>query len=88
MDFASFIKTLHQLRTTGTLPSTFFSKESKYERKDIEAMELNTLVKELSERVENLLKEKGGDNEWNFLLVDGFLLYVNQDVINELDIKN
>src|SRR5688572_7568399 len=50
-------------------------------------MELNTLFKDLSERVKNLLNEVGGDNEWNFLWVDGFLLCVNQDVINELDIK-
>lgn len=27
------------------------------------------------------------DDEWNILLVDGFLLYVDQDVINELDTK-
>jgi nicotinamide/nicotinate riboside kinase len=59
-------------------------------------MELNNLAKELSKRVENLLNNKdddeknnnkNDDDEWNFLLVDGFLLYVNQDVINELDIK-
>jgi len=45
------------------------------------------LVKELSERVRNLLKENGEENEWSFLFVDGFLLYVNQDIIDELDIK-
>ncbi|RIA84253.1 P-loop containing nucleoside triphosphate hydrolase protein [Glomus cerebriforme] len=93
IDFNSFVKVLHQLRTTGTLPSTFNSKESKNERKDIETIELNSLAKELSEKVENLLKENHGkekdddDDEWNFLLVDGFLLYVNQDIMNELDIK-
>lgn len=102
MDFNKFTKILHQLHTTGTLPSTFESKESKNERKDIETIELNDLAEELSKKVKNLLKEKkddsnnnndnnnhndDDDDEWNFLLVDGFLLYVNQDVINELDIK-
>ncbi|CAB4374212.1 unnamed protein product [Rhizophagus irregularis] len=116
VDFNEFTKVLHQLRTTGTLPSTFQSKESKNERKDIETIELNDLAEELSKKVKNLLKEKkdddnnnndnnddnhnhnnhnhhnhhnddDDDDEWNILLVDGFLLYVDQDVINELDTK-
>ncbi|CAI2166280.1 17371_t:CDS:2 [Funneliformis geosporum] len=88
IDFESFVRTLCHLRTTGTLPPTFFSKENKNERIEVESVELNNLVTELSDRVMNLLKEFGEKkDEWSFLFVDGFLLYVDQDVINELDIK-
>src|SRR5437763_12797381 len=52
-------------QNTSSITYNRHSSINKYERKDIEGMELNTLVKELSERVENLLKENGGDNEWN-----------------------
>ena len=45
------------------------------------------MVKELSERVRNLLVGNGEEDEWSSLFVNGFLLYVDQDVVNELDIK-
>jgi nicotinamide/nicotinate riboside kinase len=46
---------------------------------------LDNLVKELNYKVQNVLSEK--KKELNFVLVDGFLLYINSDVVKELDIK-
>lgn len=52
---------------------------------DIESIEIDNLVKNLSDRVRSVLSDT--EKELNFILVDGFLLYINSDVIKELDIK-
>jgi nicotinamide/nicotinate riboside kinase len=52
---------------------------------DIKSIELDNLVKELNDQVWNVLSDT--EKELNFVLVDGFLLYINSDVIKELDIK-
>ena len=52
---------------------------------DIKSIELDNLVKELNDQVRNVLSDT--EKELNFVLVDGFLLYINSDVIKELDIK-
>jgi hypothetical protein len=49
----------------------------------IESIKLINLVKELNDQVQGVLSEI--DKELNFVLVDGFLLYMNLDVIKELD---
>ncbi|PKY38050.1 hypothetical protein RhiirA4_281937, partial [Rhizophagus irregularis] len=84
VDFNEFTKVLHQLRTTGTLPSTFQSKEN-----DDNDNNDNNDDNHQNHHNHNHNHHNGDDDddEWNILLVDGFLLYVNQDVINELDTK-
>ncbi|RGB38373.1 P-loop containing nucleoside triphosphate hydrolase protein [Rhizophagus diaphanus] len=86
VDFNKFTKVLHQLRTTGTLPSTFQSKEIKNSLKEKKDDNDNNDDNHHNHHNHHN-DDDDDDDEWNILLVDGFLLYVNQDVINELDTK-
>ncbi|RIA86366.1 P-loop containing nucleoside triphosphate hydrolase protein [Glomus cerebriforme] len=85
IDFKSFIDSLYELHTSTSLVKTFKPKKNNHIHNDIESNELDELVKELNDQVQNALSEKG--KELNFVLVDGFLLYINSDVVKELDIK-
>ncbi|GBC07978.1 hypothetical protein RclHR1_07830005 [Rhizophagus clarus] len=85
IDFESFVGSLYDLHTSFGLVKTFKPKKNHHIHHDIESNELNNLVKELNYKVQNVLSEK--KKELNFVLVDGFLLYINSDVIKELDIK-
>ena len=72
------------MHTSASLVKTFKSRKN-HIHNDIESVELNNLAKELNNQVQSVLSET--DKELNFVLVDGFLLYTNPDVIKELDIK-
>ncbi|PKC60993.1 P-loop containing nucleoside triphosphate hydrolase protein [Rhizophagus irregularis] len=86
LDFSSFINSLYNLRTSPTFIKSFKSKKN-HLIDNIESDELNDLIKELNDQVQNILSNNNNDNELNFVIVDGFLLYINSDVIKELDIK-
>ncbi|CAG8482655.1 2289_t:CDS:2 [Dentiscutata erythropus] len=91
INFPLFLSNLKNIHQDGTLPTTFVSNEVNNIFKDIERDELNELVKRLSLRINEVLSASvGRDNknvEWYFVLVDGFLLYYDPEVINELDVK-
>ncbi|CAG8609087.1 7058_t:CDS:2, partial [Scutellospora calospora] len=97
--FPKFVKTLRQVHQTGLLPDSFRSKEKLNIRNDIEIeAHLESLIKQLSGRIvekDGNSKDKDEKNGvsninstgWKFVLVDGFLLYWDIQVIKELDIK-
>ena len=62
-----------------------FKSRKNHIHNDIESIELDNLVKELTDQVQKVLSKIG--KELNFVIVEGFLLYINSDVIKELDIK-
>ncbi|CAG8607972.1 13816_t:CDS:2 [Funneliformis caledonium] len=84
IDFNSFISTLCELRTSASLVKTFKSKKVQI-RKNVESTELDNLTLNLNAKVQNVLMQT--ENELYFVFIDGFLLYVNPDVIKQLDIK-
>ncbi|CAG8830374.1 1383_t:CDS:1, partial [Gigaspora rosea] len=85
IDFTKFIKTLRHVHQTGSLPDSFKSKERFNTRNDtqIEA-QLESLNKQLSNRITLSINNL---TDWKFILVDGFLLYWDMQVVKELDIK-
>ncbi|CAG8524715.1 25097_t:CDS:2 [Cetraspora pellucida] len=90
INFPLFLSTLEKLHQTGSLPATFVSNEVKNVHKDIKGSGLDELVKQLSLRVNEALNASAGDdknNGWHFVLVDGFLLYYDPEVIKELDVR-
>ncbi|CAI2169581.1 18988_t:CDS:2 [Funneliformis geosporum] len=84
IDFNSFIDTLCELRTSANLVKLFKSKKVQI-RNNVESGELDNLVLKLNDQVQKILMQ--AENELNFVFIDGFLLYVNPDVIKQLDIK-
>ncbi|KAF0561873.1 P-loop containing nucleoside triphosphate hydrolase protein [Gigaspora margarita] len=91
INFPLFLSTLKNLHQVGKLPTTFVSNEVNNIYKDIERDELDELVKRLSLRFNEVLSTSVGCDdkniEWYFVLVDGFLLYYDSEVIKELDVK-
>ncbi|CAG8572473.1 16280_t:CDS:2 [Racocetra fulgida] len=91
INFPLFLSTLKDLHQTGSLPTTFVSNEIKNAHSDVKTYGLYELVRRLSLRVNEVLNELAEDgdknNEWYFVLVDGFLLYYDPEVIKELDVK-
>ncbi|CAG8781050.1 11263_t:CDS:2, partial [Acaulospora morrowiae] len=120
INFSDFIETLQQLRKTGFIPATFESKEYRNIRQEINGVELELLIENLSLKVrrvldvgktlqenKRLVREKNDvdkingldirkfnenineqeNNEWCFVIVDGFLLYQDVQVLKELDVK-
>ncbi|GBB91213.1 hypothetical protein RclHR1_01840010 [Rhizophagus clarus] len=84
LDFGSFINSLNNLRTSTNFIKTFKSKKNHLVN-NLESDELDDLIKELNDQVQKVLSNT--EKELNFILVDGFLLYINSDVIKELDVK-
>ncbi|CAG8713900.1 2970_t:CDS:2, partial [Funneliformis mosseae] len=78
IDFNSFISTLCELRTSASLVKTFKSKKVQI-RNNVESTELDNLTLKLNAKVQNVLMKT--ENELNFVFIDGFLLYVNPDVV-------
>ncbi|CAG8556205.1 33047_t:CDS:2, partial [Racocetra persica] len=91
INFPLFLSTLKDLHQTGSLPTTFVSNEINNVHSDVKGCGLYELVRRLSLRVNEVLDALAGDddknNEWYFVLVDGFLLYYDPEVIKELDVK-
>ncbi|RIB15646.1 P-loop containing nucleoside triphosphate hydrolase protein [Gigaspora rosea] len=85
IDFTKFIKTLRHVHQTGSLPDSFKSKERLNTRNDTQIeSQLESLIKQLSNRITSSINNL---TDWKFILVDGFLLYWDMQVVKELDIK-
>ncbi|CAG8660915.1 1819_t:CDS:2, partial [Scutellospora calospora] len=91
INFSLFLSTLKNLHQVGSLPTSFKSNEVYNVYKDVESSGLDELVERLSLKINKVLSESVGcddkNNEWYFILVDGFLLYYDPEVIKELDVK-
>ncbi|RUS16471.1 P-loop containing nucleoside triphosphate hydrolase protein [Endogone sp. FLAS-F59071] len=86
LDLPSFVRVLRHVHAEGTLPSSYESKEDRNEpTKNAVAVSEERLTV-FRERVREMLGENG-DDDWAFVIVDGFMLYYHEDVMRELDAR-
>ncbi|KAG0090561.1 ribosylnicotinamide kinase [Podila epicladia] len=86
IDFAAMIKTLTYIRDHNEFPDGFDSLEDK---NPIGSKELSTPVPQavLDSYREQIMTQVPSDKDIKFVIVDGFMLYVNEHLCDTIDIK-